>query len=92
MSRNEYRIAKVHICLLGGTLEWCRLELSRCLLEGLDTARTGACSETRSSRDGMLEIHGCSRRLTDFDMQASLLEIEKTSFRLMLQPNVGISI
>ena len=51
ISRNEYRIAKVHICLLGGTLEWCRLELSRCLLEGLDTA---SCKDRRVFRDALI--------------------------------------
>jgi len=30
-----------HLPAGGETLEWCRLELSRCLLEGLDTASRG---------------------------------------------------
>jgi hypothetical protein len=35
----------------GETLEWCRLELSRCLLEGLNTA---SCKDRRVFRDALI--------------------------------------
>jgi hypothetical protein len=50
MLRSGYRIAKVHIRLLGETLEWCRLDLSRCLLEGLDTASQAVQGPARVPR------------------------------------------